>query len=221
MGKIKDIAGHKYNRLTVIEFAGLDRYSKAQWICKCDCGNLTVVNGSRITSGLTKSCGCLQKEIAHNRELRRNQIKYSCRPARLYSVWNNMKQRCTNPDNPAYLRYGAQGIELYADWMDFEKFMEWAYSSGYDDSLTIDRIDNDKGYYPENCRWVDKIIQGQNRRNVILVEYRGEVQPLSKLAREHGIKPHTARGRYYQGWSIDKILETPLNEDHIRGNQYS
>ena len=164
MSKVKDLTGHRFGKLTAIEYIGNNHHRKAMWICQCDCGRRTVVAGHKLTSGQTRSCGCLHYETA-----RAIHTTHGKRYTRLYHLWGNMKQRCCNPSDRRYSQYGGRGITVCDEWLhDFQAFYDWAMASGYDENAafgqcTLDRIDNDKGYYPDNCRWVNLTVQRNNR----------------------------------------------------------
>lgn len=166
MSKIIDMTGKRYGRLIVIGRHGSSKDGLATWICKCDCGRDCVVEGAKLRKGNTRSCGCLHDEKARQRRLSHGQSG-----TRLYAVWKTMVQRCRNPANKNYDRYGGRGIDICDEWArDYQLFHDWAMNNGYDPNApvqkcTIDRIDNDKGYCPANCRWVDMKVQNNNRSN--------------------------------------------------------
>lgn len=153
MGKVKDLTGQVFGRLQVVEKLQSTGSKETKWKCLCICGKDTSATTHRLTSGHTKSCGCLLIDRITSHKLSRT---------RQYSIWDGMRQRCDNPGATHYERYGGRGITYDPSWKVFESF--WAdMSDGYADNLTLDRIDNNKDYCKENCRWVTKSIQGMNR----------------------------------------------------------
>ena len=196
MSKIRDLSGQKFGRLEVLAYAGTrclpSGGKKAQWLCRCDCGNEVTVLSTNLIRGISKSCGCLNDELRRSRSL-----THGGRHTRLYSIWSNMITRCEDSNNANYSEYGARGITIDPNWRrDFADFREWAIANGYQPGLTIDRIDNSAGYTPCNCRWADARTQANNRRNTIFVEYNGELITLAGCARRSGIKYHTLYARY-------------------------
>ena len=164
LGHYEDLSGRKFGKLTALGVVGRDRRGRVLWECECECGNTAVIEASRLKSGNTKSCGCLV-----SRSPLRPRVRHGKTNSRLYGVWHNIKSRCTNPNVPEYEHYGARGISICDEWLDFDSFYEWAMANGYDPSApllkcTIDRIDVDGDYCPENCRWVDMHVQNLNKR---------------------------------------------------------
>ena len=120
-----------------------------------------------------------------------------------------MKDRCNNPKHTHYNSYGGRGIKVCKDWLNFLSFQEWAVKNGYEDTLTLDRINNDKGYYPDNCRWTDRITQQNNTRHNRLLTYKGQTKTIAQWARELHINRSTLDSRLERGWSVDKTIGTP------------
>lgn len=172
MPVFKDLTGQRFGRLTAKSCSAIQSKGRRRilWQCECDCGAITYVTGSNLTSGHTKSCGCLNGQMTTERNRIIMKSHGHCKE-RLYSVWHGMKARCNNPHDKLYKRYGARGIKLCAEWNDdYSAFREWALSAGYDEKAafgqcTIDRIDNNLGYCPENCRWITLAEQQKNKEN--------------------------------------------------------
>lgn len=217
MGKLIDLTGQRFGRLTVLERAW-SRKGQLFWRCKCDCGRICDVQGSSLRNGRTKSCGCLHDELAHVRLAVRNYFKpdKTRRNKPLYRVWSNMRQRCNNPNNPEYHLYGERGITICAEWdNDYETFETWALENGYQIGLSIDRIDNDAEYSPTNCRWTDAKTQSNNQRKTILLTYNGKTQPLSYWADEFGISRNVLKCRIRAGWPVERALTEPIHTEKI------
>ena len=151
-----ELSGKRYGMLTVVSYDG-----HGLWRCKCDCGNEKVIKGSNLLTGHVMSCGCYGKNKLGN-----HVRKHGGTGTRLYRIWMLMRYRCSNENNPSYKNYGGRGIKVCDEWQDsFIVFRDWALKHGYRDDLTIDRIDNDKGYSPDNCRWIYYKDQPKNRRS--------------------------------------------------------
>ena len=164
MYNFKDLTGKRFGRLTVVQRVENTPHGCARWLCKCDCGNVKVIRTSNL-NGNTKSCGCLYKDT--RADLGRARKKYDTN-SRLYHIWQGMKYRCLNKNGRRYKDYGGRGITICEEWKnDFQAFCNWAVCNGYRDDLSIDRIDNDKGYSPDNCRWATATEQNRNRRNTV------------------------------------------------------
>lgn len=192
MGKIDySIIGKKFGRLMVLELDFIDKSHYTHWKCKCDCGNIVSVRRNQLTSGDTISCGCYHKE--HNHEFG---LKHGLTGHPLYTVWAGIKGRCLNPNVENYERYGARGITICDEWKNnFKAFYDWAIANGYQDNLTIDRIDNNGNYEPNNCRWITKKEQQSNTRRNHFIEYKGVVHTLTQWAEILGVNIETLRYR--------------------------
>lgn len=204
MSKYHDLTRKRYGRLTVIELAGRDSRGKVMWKCQCDCGNTTVVRADCLRDGNTASCGCLQKE-----RMRDWATTHGGSGTRLHTIWLGMRSRCFCHSDHAYHNYGARGITICDEWRDsFEAFRDWALANGYRDDLTIDRIDNDGNYCPENCRWETKKQQSNNERKNRWITHNGEKHTIAQWSELTGINPETLRGRLNKGWSAERALTT-------------
>lgn len=159
-GAYKDISNRKYGMLTAIRPVGKNEQGRMLWECRCDCGKIMVSTVSDITRGHTKSCGCLKREKSRCR-----MTTHGKSYTRLYRIWVGMKKRIYNLNEAYYKDYGGRGLKMCEEWTDnFMNFYAWAINNGYADNLSIDRKDNDKGYFPDNCKWSTAKEQANNRR---------------------------------------------------------
>ena len=147
----QNLIGKKFNKLTVIKEISRDKGKGIKWLCLCECGNTTERYTKELNAGAIKSCGCLSK-------------KHGQFGTRLYQTWADMKRRCTIPTNKSYKYYGALGVKVCPEWITFEPFFKWAIENGYNDTLTIDRINPYGNYEPSNCRWATAKEQAMNKR---------------------------------------------------------
>ena len=154
------------------------------WQCECDCGAAVTVAGKYLRNGDTKSCGCYNKD--RTKAMGKNNKIHGDTGTRLWYIWKNMLKRCNKPNDKSYVNYGGRGIKVCPEWQDYKVFKSWAIRSGYSETLTIDRINNDGGYEPQNCRWVTMAVQSRNKRNNVLITYNGEILCLSDWAKKQG-----------------------------------
>lgn len=211
MSKLKDLTGMKFGRLTVIERAENDKLGKARWLCKCDCGNETVVGGAFLRLGQSTSCGCLRKETGNHRT-------HGMKGTSVYHSWCAMKQRCLNPNTKKFKRYGGRGITIYPDWVDdFQAFYDYVSKLEHfgKEGYTLDRIDNNGNYEPNNLRWADNKTQARNRRSNIIVEYNGKAMTLTESAESSGIAFSTLLTRYRAGDREDRLFR-PVKQSSFR-----
>lgn len=199
VGNFLDLSGDRFGRLTVVKVS-YKKHRKYHWLCKCDCGNTTIVAGTSLRNGQTKGCGCTRGK---------NRLKHGGFGTQLYSTWANMLQRTTNEKRQDYNRYGGRGITVCDEWRQYENFRDWSISNGYNDDLTIDRINVNGNYEPNNCRWVTVDVQANNKRNNILIEYNGEERTLAEWAKTTEIRYCTLLYRIRSGWSVDTAFNRP------------
>ena len=190
----KDLTGQKFGRLTAIGVQDTNT-RKTYWVCKCDCGNVKVARSDSLQSGAIQSCGCMKKE--QDRINLEANHKHKMSHTRPYEIWLGMKKRCYNQNDARYDMYGGRGITVCDEWLhDFSAFYSWAISHGYSDELTIDRIDNDKGYSPENCRWADAKTQCRNRSTNIRIKIGNASKTLMEWCEIFELDYSTIHARY-------------------------
>lgn len=205
-GQKQSKVGMIFGRLTVVEYLGGSR-----WRCMCECGNETVVLSGDLTGNKTRSCGCL-----HAEELRARLTTHGGRKERLYHIWINMKSRCYNSNDKEYKNYGGRGVTICNEWKDdFRTFREWSKANGYREDLTIDRIDVNGNYTPDNCRWVTMVVQANNSRRNVFLTHNGKTQTVAQWAREMGVNHRMLHKRLKRGWSVEKTLKE-LEEQHVQ-----
>lgn len=207
--KWKEYIGKRFGRYVILDRDFTKNTKRTYCICKCDCGNEKSVLLQNLLNGNTKSCGCYSIE-----EKKERKTIHSHSRTRIYRVFQYMKQRCYNPQNDRYNNYGARGIRICDEWLnDFSVFYEWAINSGYSDNLTIERIDVNGNYCPENCTWIPNSEQGNNRTNNHWVVYNGEKLTLKQLSRKYNIHIDTLSYRL-KHWDIDKAVNQPVQGGH-------
>lgn len=201
-----NLIGIRFGRL-VVQY--LDHYNHRHvpyWGCLCDCGKQHVVSGTSLTRGYTKSCGCLHDEKSKERATKHGEAH-----TKLYYVWQSMIKRCEKEKDKSYVNYGARGISVCSEWRDYKKFALWARENGYNIGKSIDRIDNNGNYCPENCRWTNRKQQNNNTRRTIRITYLNQTKTLTEWCKELGLKKDTiyCRIRLY-GWTPEKAFTTKI-----------
>ena len=207
MSKLIDLTGNRYNRLVVIE---KDRTEKGVviWKCLCDCGKITYVRGQNLKSGAVKSCGCLRKDENPS-------TRHRMSGSRLYRIWASMKTRCYVPSHHSYMNYGGRGIKVCDEWRIMpDQFIEWAMNNGYTDEMTIERIDVDGDYGPDNCTWIPAREQQGNRRSCQYFTYNGMTKNLTDWCSDLGLQYKQIHNRIHKlGWSFERAISEPVHED--------
>ena len=211
-----DLTGQRFGRLVAI---GVDDRNtrKTYYMCRCDCGTLKSVRSDGLISGAVRSCGCMKREQDKENLTANHSHKMS--GTRIYWIWQGMKGRCYNPNDARYDHYGGRGITVCEEWRDdFKAFYSWALENGYTDELTIDRIDNDKGYFPENCRWADRETQSRNRSVNINIKIGNATKTLSEWCEIFELDYKTIHARYVSNRfrGIDDLFK-PIRR--FRGNR--
>lgn len=202
---VPDITGQRFGRWNVIEYADRGKNGEIQYKCRCDCGTERIIRRTSLTSGNSKSCGCLSRDVAIERGKTHGDTK-----SRLYRIWAGIIQRCCNDrERYEWYKYGGRGIQVCEDWHKYENFRDWAIANGYDDGLSIDRIDVNGNYCPENCRWATVYEQNNNKRTSRRLTFRGKIGTIREFADEYGLAYSCLHTRLKLGWSIEKALLTP------------
>lgn len=200
--KLDDLTGRTFGRLVVIERSGGPSKKHTYWLCGCECGNLCIVASAHLKSGHTKSCGCLASIKKQDEAT-----------LRMKKIYRGMRSRCYNHKVGGYKYYGGRGITVCDEWLnDFQAFYDWSVTNGYNNNLTLDRIDNDGNYEPSNCRWVTMLEQSNNTRANVFITYKGKTKTIAEWARELDIHVHTLSNRLDRGWSVEDAFERPVQK---------
>ncbi len=205
--KVNDMTGYKHEKIKVTGKDGKNKSGNILWKYECSCGGGGVATADALKR--IKSCGCERKKRGKEFFHKYNKTHGESR-TRLYHIWGNMINRTTNKNNNDYKNYGGRGIAVCEEWKDFLTFKEWALGNGYSEELTLDREDNDKGYYPSNCRWADWDTQNNNKQQSTKYKYKGKIQTVDKWAKEFDINRGTLVGRLKRGLTIAEAIETPI-----------
>ena len=204
--------GDKFGRLTVLSIR--KNGQRKFCTCKCECGIVKEVRSDSLVGGKTTSCGCFNREIVSSIFSRGGFSN-----TRLYQTWENMKARCLNPNHPRFKDYGARGISVCEDWIeDFSAFRNWAISNGWNEyheknEISLDRIDVNGDYTPENCRWADYNTQQNNKTVSVRWDYKGTKYTLVELSETFNINIMALRSRLYtQKMTVEEAVEKPLRK---------
>lgn len=200
---IKDLTGKRFGKLVVLRLGEKRSGRKTYWLCQCDCGNLKEVRSDGLK--VIRSCGCLKKEQDKINLTANHSHKDS--HTVLHNTWIRMKQRCENPENSRYERYGGRGITVSDEWQNYPTFRKWSLDNGFSPELTIERIDNDKSYEPDNCKWIPFSEQANNRKNTIWIEYKGRTQNLMQWCNELNLSYKTINQRFKRGKRAPELFE--------------
>lgn len=209
VGKVKDITGQQFGRLTAIRPEGLDSHGRTKWLCDCSCGNQAVVAGFLLRQGHSTSCGCRRLEMI--RAPRPHQRTHGLTETPIYAIWHSMVQRCCNERQPSFPGYGGRGITVCAEWLSFDRFYADFGHLRPTRQHTMDRRDNDAGYHPGNVRWVLQEVQNNNRRDNVRLTFMGETLTVTQWSRRVGISASCLFSRVKSGWPVDKTLTLPAN----------
>lgn len=213
MPKFINMTGQKFNHLTVLSRNGVQGKGQAAWLCRCDCGNEATIRGDQIRSGHTKSCGCQRMVIVKAAITTHGRAR-----TRVHTIWIQMRGRCQNPNNSAFSYYGGRGIQVCERWESFENFlsdMGEPPTTGH----SIDRIDANSNYSPQNCRWSTDTEQSWNKRSTRFVDIGGIIKPMAVWIKEFGIGHGTVYKRMAKGMTPEEAITTPVNAK-FRGTKH-
>lgn len=192
----------RYGRLEIISKAA-SRNGQVYMLCRCDCGKEKEIALSSLKRGLTQSCGCYRRDKGPGNQSHKQTY------TRTYKVWLSMRQRCLNPNNPAYKNYGGRGITIAPEWDSYQRF--WEDMGDVPDGMSIERIDNDGNYEPGNCRWATRLEQGRNTRKCRAITFQGTTKTITEWAEQYGLQKSTLSQRIRNGWDMERALtQSPL-----------
>lgn len=209
--------GDRFGRLTVVQLDHTRKYIDPKgknrtieyYLCICDCGRPHISQKNELRNGGCKSCGCWQQECRLNKDIKNK--KHGMSDTKIFKRWHHIKERCNNPHNKAYKYYGGRGIKMCDEWnTNFINFYDWSINNGYQDNLTIDRIDVNGDYCPENCRWTTIKEQNTNKTNNIWVEINGKKDLITNWCKIYNINRSAVYKRIKRGWNIQQAITTPV-----------
>lgn len=205
MSIYKDLVGLKFNRLIVLKYHSHNKHKQIVYLCKCDCGVEKLIAGTLLTTGHTKSCGCLNRE-----KIIKSTFKHGLTDTPLHKNWLGMIGRCKYKSHISYKYYGAKGIKVCDEWLNsFITFYEWAMKNGYDKNKSIDRIDSNKDYSPDNCKWSTRKEQNYNKTNNLIVEIEGKMLNSKEVFEIYGINNLVLSSRIIRGKKGLELIKTP------------
>lgn len=221
MGQFIDLTGQRFGRWAVIRYGDRTLAGQTRWLCRCDCGTERLVQGGHLRGGRTQSCGCLhsEKTSANNRKYKtKHGGATHTHRERLYKIYMDMRRRCEKENAKEYSNYGGRGITVCEEWSGengYINFRDWSFKNGYDPKapkkeMTLDRIDNERGYSPDNCRWASYKTQANNRRNNRKITIGGETHTISEWADKVGIDQRSISSRLYNGWPEEDAVMKPI-----------
>jgi hypothetical protein len=193
-----ELTGQRFGRWLVLGRSHVGNHGVVMWLCRCDCGAEKTVKAALLRRGESKSCGCYHRERV---------TIHGMTKTRTWKTWDSMFQRCENPNSPDYHRYGGRGIHVCERWHLFANF--YADMGDRPDGMSLDRIKVDLGYSPENCRWATESQQQRNRRDAVMVTWRGETKNIHDWSERLGIKMDTLKNRLGAGWPVERAMMTP------------
>lgn len=210
-----DLTGQRFGKLTVTGIAVDIPGKKKKWNCRCDCGNECIVSGSNLRSGHTTECLRCGYEAT-----RAYNTTHGKTGTKIYAIWRGMLNRCENPKAKSFPDYGGRGIKVCPEWHDGGTFIKWAENSGYAEGLEIDRIDNNGDYEPDNCRWIERLLNSNNKRNNKLIEHNGETKTLAEWARVYNVSYKNLSRCLLVGYSLDDAVKRLRNGERThRGSK--
>lgn len=212
MGKRIELTGQTINGIHVDSFAyvGGGKSKKAYWNCTCSCGNKFVAESLKLRTGHTRSCGCYRRKITGETH-RTHGATSGGKKQRLYSIWRDMRKRCRNKNTTYHKDYVDRGIVVCDEWQKYETFRDWALENGYKDNLSIERINVNGNYEPNNCKWITISEQQLNKRNTHYITYEGITKPMCVWCRDVGLPYSVVENRINRlHWSVEDALKTPV-----------
>lgn len=217
MSKLIDLSGQRFGRLTVV--ARAENIGKqTAWLCKCDCGQSVVVMGLNLKRSNTRSCGCLWKDKVPQTNMEIN-TRHGESHTKLHRAWCNMRYRCFNTRCKDYGNYGGRGITICDEWRKYEAFRDWSLDNGFEEGRSLDRIDVNGNYCPNNCRWVSEKVQQNNKRNNRYLTFNGVTHTVQEWSDITGIGWTTIAGRLKARWSVEEALTQKPAERNKKGAQ--